>query len=435
LLPLLTPLLLLQAPAPPLILPLRERAALRDRWTARRLETVAPRLMRREGISMWILDSREYNEDPVFPTMAPATWMSARRRTLLVFFDPGGDEPVERLAVSRYPIGDFFQAAWDPAAQPDPWTRLAELVRARDPATIALDFSSTFALADGISSSERRALEAALGEPWKSRIVSAEKLAVGWLETRIPEELEVYPRLCRIAHRIIAEGFSEQVIQPGVTTTEDLQWWFRERIEALHLDTWFHPSVSLQRFAGREQSFTEAFLTEEAVIHPGDLLHVDFGITYLGLNTDTQEHAYVLRPGETAAPAGLQAALKTGNRLQDTLMREFGTGRTGNELLKSALERARAAGIEATIYSHPLGFHGHGAGPFIGLWDHQEGVPGRGDAELHPDTVFSIELQARVPVEEWGGRKVRIMLEEDAWFDGKAMHFLDGRQTDLLLVP
>ena len=267
---------------------------------------------------------------------------------------------------------------------------------------------------------------------FRSRIVSAEKLAIGWLETRTKEELAFYPSLCALAHRIIAEGFAS--VRPGITTTEDLEWWYRERIEELHLDTWFHPSVSVQRAGGDDATVQFAKRAGAETIRPGDLVHLDFGITYLRLNTDTQQNAYVLAAGETGPPAGLVKALATGNRLQDLLTSSFQSGRSGNEILAAALERARADGIDAPIYSHPLGFHGHGAGPTIGMWDQQRGVPGVGDYRLRADTVYAIELAATVDVPEWGGTKVKMQLEEDAWFDGQTVRYLDGRQTALHLI-
>jgi Xaa-Pro aminopeptidase len=423
-----------QDDALPVILPLRERAQVMDRWLERRLDTVVPELMRREGVDLWVIAAREYNEDPVIETMLPATWMAARRRTVLVFHDRGVEEGVERLAVARYDIGPFPRS-WAPEEEPDQWARVAAIISERDPSRIALDRSATFALADGLSGTEGEALLAALPERLHDRIVGGEGLAVGWLETRIPEEMEVYPAICRIAHDIIAEGFSGRVIQPGVTTTEDVVWWYRERIAELKLDTWFHPSVSVQRAEqeGREGDFSSR--PAENVIRPGDLLHVDFGISYLGLNTDTQQHAYVLRAGETDAPEGLKRALETGNRLQDILTNTFVAGRTGNEILRAALDQAAAEEIKATIYTHPIGFHGHAAGPTIGMWDQQGGVPGRGDYPLFPNTAYSIELNAAVPVPEWEGSEVRIMLEEDAFFDGESVWYIDGRQESLLLIP
>ena len=419
----------------PLVLPMRARAEVMDAWLEQRLDTVVPALMRREDVDMWVLVAREYAEDPVVETMLPATWLAARRRTVLVFFDRGPEQGVERMAVARYDVGRFFQRAWDEEARPDPWRALADLIVERDPGTIALNVSPTFALADGLTESQHAGLIAALPESYAGRIVPAERLALGWLETRTEEELAVYPTLCRIAHRIIAEGLSDRVIQPGVTTTADVQWWYRERIRGLKLVTWFHPSVSVQRADEEGHSGTFASTPGERAILRGDLVHVDFGITYLGLNTDTQQHAYVLRAGESEAPEGLMRGLTLGNRMQDVLTDCFVAGRTGNEILACALERGREEGLRPSVYTHPLGFHGHAAGPTIGLWDQQGGVPGKGDYPLFANTCHSIELNVTVSIPEWGGADVKFMLEEDAFFDGESCRYLDGRQTDLILIP
>lgn len=419
----------------PAIQPMKARAEQQDAWLLERLETVLPALMRERGIDMWLLIAREYNEDPVVETMLPATWLSARRRTILMFFDKG--DRVERLAVSRYAVGNFFEAAWDPEKEPDQWARLAKLVHERDPQRIAINVSGTYALADGMTQSQHAGLLQALGPDLKARVVSDPALAIGWLERRIPAEMAVYPQIVGLAHAIIHEGFSSRAVTPGVTTTADLMWWFRERIRDKRVTAWFHPTVSIQRQTqtadGRKM--TELFdPASDSVIRHGDLLHVDFGITYMGLNTDTQHHAYVLKPGETNAPAGLQAALATGNRLQDILTSEYRTGASGNAVLAASRAKAIAAGIEPSIYTHPIGYHGHGAGATIGLWDQQGGVAGRGDYPIIANTAWSIELSALVPVAEWGGQKVRIMLEEDAFFDGETVSYIDGRQTRLHLI-
>ena len=417
----------------PVILSMRERAEVVDRILEKRLEVIVPELMRREGVDMWVISAREYNEDPVIRTMLPATWLAARRRTILVFYDAG--DRVERFAVARYDIGIFFPSAWNPEKEPDQWGRLSALIAEKDPEQIAINRSTTFALADGMSDSEYEGFHNALSKNYRQRIVSGERLSVGWLETRIDEEMHIYPMICKIAHEIIAEGFSEKVIQPGVTTTEDVEWWYRERIRDLNLVTWFHPSVSLQRADAPDTRGTFSARPTSDIIQPGDLLHVDLGITYLRLNTDTQQHAYVLKPGENRAPAGLAKALAVGNRLQDILTGHFVEGRTGNEILLASREQAILEDILPSIYTHPIGFHGHAAGPTIGLWDQQGGVPGKGDYPLYANTAYSIELNARTTVEEWNGKEVRIMLEEDAFFDGTHTWYIDGRQDELLLIP
>lgn len=422
--------------ADPLILPMRERAAVIDRWLTTRVQTVLPELMRRADIDMWVIISREYNEDPVLRTFLPSTWQSARRTTILVVTDPGDGEPLETLAVARYDVGETFKAAWDKERDGEQWAHLAKLIEERDPQRIGLNFSETFALADGISETEYRLFHEALPERLHDRVVSAENLAVGWLETRTPEEMETYQQIVRVAHEILAEGLSDAVIQPGISTTSDVQWWYRDRIRELKLTTWFHPSVSIARADQPESDMSEWALKryDEEVIRQGDLLHVDFGITYLRLNTDTQQHAYILRPGETDAPKELRDALARGNRLQDILTGNFRAGRTGNDILARSLAQAKKEGITPSIYTHPIGFHGHAAGTTIGMWDQQGGVPGGGDYPMYPNTAYSIELYAESEIPSWG-KSVRMQLEEDAFFDGEKTLYIDGRQKKLLLIP
>jgi Xaa-Pro aminopeptidase len=415
----------------PHILSMRDRAEVMDRWTEDRLDNLVPELMRREGIDMWVLVAREYNEDPVLLTMLPATWQSSRRTTILVFFDDGDE--VERLAVARYNIG-FFETQWFPEQEADQWKRFGQVVAERNPAKIGVNISGHFAAADGISHTDYKNLENSLTPELQQRIVSAENLSIGWLETRTEEEITVYRQINRIAHNIISDGLSEKVITPGITTTQDVQWWFRERMRDLNLTTWFHPSVTVHRSESPEHTGDFSGPSGTSVIQPGDIIHMDLGIEYLGLTTDTQRNAYVLRHGETEAPRGLRDALAIGNRLQDILTDEFVTGRTGNEILAAALQKAEEEGIKATIYTHPLGYHGHGAGPTIGLWDQQGGVPGKGDYPLYPNTAHSIELNAEVFIPEWN-RNIRVMLEEDAIFDGDKVWYIDGRMKEFYLIP
>jgi Xaa-Pro aminopeptidase len=448
--PVVAALALLQAPAPRLPLTitpdrplgtLREQAALRQRWLQYRVDSVLPALMRRHGVQMWILAMREYNEDPVFWSLIAPTTFAARRRTIYVFHDRGPELGVERLALGGSSQGGVFQPFFardtiDPSIGRRPelvgqgqWDLLARLVRERDPRTIAVNISHTHAFADGLSAGEWEQLARALPPGYLPRVVRAEGLAVDYISVRAPEMLPAYRRMMEVAWEVIGTAFSSRVITPGRTTTDDVVWWMRQRLTDLGLDTWFHADVDVQR-RGVDLSDSGA-----VVIQRGDVLHCDFGVTALGLNTDTQHMAYVLRPGEREPPPGLLRALRNANRLQDIVMAEMRPGRSGNEVLSLALARMRAEGIDGTVYSHPVGDRGHGAGPLIGLWDHQEGVPGRGDVAVLPDTWFSIELQATTPVAEWGGQPVRMALEEDAAI-GRAgvIQWVLRRQTELHVV-
>ncbi|MFT5674428.1 MAG: Xaa-Pro aminopeptidase [Paraglaciecola sp.] len=428
-------MLMVSVQAQPDILPMRERAKLINEILEDRLENLLPKLMRREGIDMWVLISREYNEDPVLKTMLPANWLSARRRTILVLFDPGADKPIERLAVARYNVDSMFRKSWDKEKQPDQWDSLAKLIKQKNPKQIGINKSKHFALADGITATENEEFILALNGAQKDKIVSAEKLSIAWLETRSAMEMAVYPQLIKIGHQVIAEAFSNQVILPNSTTTDDVVWWLRDKVLSLKLQTWFHPTVSIQRGNNKKFNHLKAFSKglKSQVIEPGDLLHVDFGINYLRLNSDQQQHAYVLKPDEVKAPDYLQQALRNANRLQDIFTANFKQGRTGNEVLLMSRKQAIAEGIKPSIYTHPIGYHGHAAGTTLGMWDSQGGVPIQGDYPLHYNTAYSIELNAATFVPQWN-KEIRIMLEEEAFFDKLGVAYLDGRQTQFHLI-
>lgn len=415
------------------ILPLRARAEVRNEWLRQRLDEILPEIMKREGFDMWIVVAREYNEDPVIMSMLPQPAMSARRRTILAFYLKE-DGSVERLTLDRYGLGEYYTAAWDPDQQ-EQHDCLSKIVRERDPNVIGVNVARDSAFGDGLTHSEYERLSEALGETYMSRTRSAARLAIGWLERRSEAELTVYPGIAEVGHAIIAEAFSSRVIQPGITTTADVEWWMRQKILDLGLRAWFQPTVDIQA-AGQGFHLPGASHADapRSLILPGDLLHCDVGFHYLGLATDQQQNAYVLRPGETDAPDGLRLALAEGNRLQDILADAMVTGKTGNEILGAALEQAKAEGLSPSIYTHPLGYHGHGAGPTIGLWDRQEGVPGRGDYELFDDTVYAIELNIAKEIAEWDGQRVVMALEEDAAFSQGGLQWLPSRQTTLHLV-
>ncbi|MDE0980492.1 MAG: M24 family metallopeptidase [Gammaproteobacteria bacterium] len=415
------------------VLTLRERATVENRILEERLDALVPQLMQREDIDAWVLIAREYNEDPVLKTMLPATWLNARRRTVLMFIDHGDSRGVERFAIARYAVGELFPGAWNPEEQPDQYQRIAELLTEFNPSKIALNFSDTYALADGLTYSEQKDFSAALSSGLQGRIVSAENLAVGWLETRTTSEMEVYKDVMTIAHEIIAEGFTAAVVKPGETTIDDLAWWYRQRVSNLGLDTWFHTGIELMRSDASQLAIGDD-PDSKNIFHKGDLIHIDFGISYLNLQTDTQQNAYILKDNETTAPDYLVEALHKGNELQDILTDNFQVGRTGNEILQRTREQAISAGIEPIIYTHPIGLHGHAAGTTIGMWDKQGGVPGSGDYAMNPNTAYSIELTALVDVKEWSSAPLSVKLEEDGFYDGSKFAYIQPRQTEYHII-
>ena len=417
------------------ILPERDRAQLVDKILAERFDKLLPDLMYRNDIDMWVIISREYNEDPVLRTMLPATWLNARRRTMLVFYYDQTTNKLEKLAVARYNVGDNITSAWDKDKEPDQWKALTDIITKRNPKKIALNYSNDFGIADGIVKTDYDAFMKNLPDEYKNRVVSAENLAIGWIETRTPMEMQLFQELVNITHNIVKEAFSAQVINPGITTTDDVVWFFRQKVTEMGLDTWFHPTVDIQRADEQLGSHITSFTAgdKQKIIMPGDLLHCDFGITYLRLNTDCQEHAYVLKDGETQAPQFLKDAFAKGNKVQDIFTANFETGKTGNDILSKSLEQAKSEGLQPAIYTHPLGLYGHSAGTTFGMWDSQDGVPGSGDYPLHENTAYAIELNATVNIPEWN-KDIRIMLEEDGFWGPKGFKYINGRQEDLILV-
>ncbi len=418
---------------------LREQAEIQQQWLKLRLERVLPRLMRKHRVAMWLVICREYNEDPVFFSLVSPTVFAARRRTIYVFFDRGEEKGIERLALGGGSNGGLYTVYRDPEVEgreiygEGQWVLLKKLIEERKPSTIAIDISHTHAFSDGLSAGEREKLESTLGPEYLKRIVRAENLALEYVETRLPEMLPVYRQMMETVHWLIGRAFSNEVITPGKTTDQDVVWWLRQQVNNLGLGTWFQPSVRVQKPSRTGVNL----LAEDApvLIERGDVLHVDFGITAMRLNTDTQHMGYVLRDGETDVPAGIKRALANANRVQDLLMERMKPGRSGNEVLADTLAAMKAEGINGSIYTHPIGDHGHGAGPLIGLWDRQQGVPGRGDVLVLPGTWFSIELSATTPVREWGGKDLWVGEEEDAMIDesGRASWVLK-RQTEYHLI-
>ena len=414
------------------ILPLKERAKFVNKLQKERFNNLLPELMEKTGIDMWVLIAREYNEDPIIKTMLPPTWLNARRTTIIVFSLDSETKNFESVAIARYAFGDNIPSIWNKEKQPNQWEALKDYIVSKNPEKIGINTSSYESLADGLSKYHYDQLYNVLSPKFRKKIVSAEDLAIAWIETRTDLEMTAYSQLVEISSAIIREAFSTKVITPGVTTTDDVVWWMREKVIELGLDTWFHPTVDVQR---NDESDLYAFDNNSKfdTILPGDLLHCDFGISYLTLNTDTQELGYVLKPEETSAPDFLVNALKDGNRVQDIFTNNFKQGATGNQILKKSLEQGKAEGLRPSIYTHPLGTYGHSAGTTLGMWDSQGGVPFSGDYPLQYNTSYAIELNTTVYIPEWK-KDIRIMLEVPGFFGKNGFRYINGRQTELLLV-
>ena len=395
-----------------------------------RIENLLPKLMKETEIDMWVIITREYNEDPIIKTLLPPTWLNARRRTILVFYYD--NNKIESAAISRYNFGENIPSIWDKEKTPNQFEALYNYILKKNPKKIGLNFSENFSLVDGISKTDFDLFYNNASTEIQNKIVSAEKLGIKWIETRTEKEKKIYTQLISITHNIIKEAFSTNVIKPGITTTDDVVWWMRERVLELNLKTWFHPTIDVQR---NKESDLYAFngKSKYDIIQPGDLVHCDFGITYLTLNTDCQQIAYVLKNDEEDAPEFLSNALKEANRLQDIFTNQFGLNKTGNEILKTSLSLAIKEGLNPQIYTHPLGTFGHSAGTTLGMWDSQKGVPFNGDIPMSFDTVYAIELNNKTYIEDWK-KEIRIMLEEAGIFEKNGFRYVNGRQKKIILI-
>ena len=414
------------------ILDEKERAKVINEILKDRFENVLPKLMDRTGIDMWILISREYNEDPVLKTMLPAEWLNARRRTIILFYRDKAKNTLDKLAVARYNFGENIISAWDKEVEPNQWKRLNQLIEERNPKTIGINYSKYFNIADGIDKTDYEEFVANISKENRDKIVSAQKLATAWIETRTAREMEIFSDIVEITHNIIKEAFSSKVIKVGATTTTDVEWWMRQKVTNMGLETWFHPSVDIQRYTEENKDHLRSFSNrpDRKIIQKGDLLHCDFGITYLRLNSDCQQMAYVMKDDETEVPVFLKKAFNKGNKLQDILTSNFIEGDSGNTILLNSLNQAVNRDLRPSIYTHPLGSYGHSSGPTIGMWDSQAGVKGNGDYPLHKNTVYAIELNITSYIKEWS-RDIRIMLEEAGYFGEEGFRYVNQRQTEI----
>jgi Xaa-Pro aminopeptidase len=409
-------------------MPLRERAGLMRQVLAERLDAVLPAAMRAAGLDMWLVLCQEDDLDPVFRTLIPAdAWCPILQ--MLVFFDAG--DRVERLNLSMTRLGDLYENPWQGRREDEQWALLAQVVRERDPARIGINTGRVQWAAGGLTHNLYTQLVEALPERYVGRLESAETLVTSWAATLCPREIDIYEDVVSVAHGLLAECFSTGAISPGVTTTADLEWHYWQRVADLGLEVSFKPFFDIVRSAADREKHGPG----DQTIRPGDVLHSDVGIRYLGLCSDHQQLAYVLRRGETGAPRGLGDLLAQANRLQDVFMSEFRQGLSGNELLGRILARARADGIPGPrVYSHSLGPFLHEPGPLIGLPWEQESCPGRGDVRLEHDTSFTMELSVSGPVPEWDGEEITLSVEEDVVFTAEGCRAIGGRQTEPYLI-
>src|SRR5689334_6072208 len=417
----------------PKLLSVREQQAVREAWLKKRLDTMLLPMMRQQKIDMWIVVNEEFHADPVTEYIAPPL-PYVGRRDFFIFADRGGDK-LDRIALVRYAeehLKNFFEVLNPPGR--DIGSTLLNLVKERNPKTIALNIGGTRGATNGITHDAYKFLTDTLGAEYSSRFVSAAPLIVEYMDTRLPEELETYRTAVELTDLLTQRAFSNEVITPGKTTVGDVRYWFLQQLSNLGLDTWFQPDLRVQR-QSQETSKTLQFLSvapESTVIQRGDVIHIDCGLNYMGLSTDWQKMGYVLRPGEKDAPEGLKKALTNTNRLQDALFTHIKPGAKGFEVYEATMADMKAAGIEAMIYSHSVGNQGHALGASIDFRRPAAGAPS--EPPFREGSYTSIELNTTTAVPEWGGQKVTIMMEDDAYLTKEGMKFFRPRQTSFYLI-
>ena len=417
----------------PKLLPVREQQAVRESWLKKRLDTMLLPMMRQQKIEMWIVTNEEFHADPVTAYIAPPLPYQGRR-DFFIFADRGGDK-LDRLAVVRYPeehLKYFFEVLNPPGRDIGPTLR--RIVEERNPKTIALNMGGMRGATDGLTHEAYKFLTETLGQNYASRFVSAAPLIVEYMDTRLPEELEHYRTAVAVTDVLTQRAFSNEVITPGKTTVGDVRWWFLQQVNNLGLDVWFQPDLRIQRqnqATGKTQQFLSV-AEESVVIQRGDVIHIDCGVNYLGLSTDWQKMGYVLRPGEKDVPEGLKKAMANTNRAQDSLFAHIKPGVKGFEVYDASMADMKREGIEAMIYSHSVGTQGHALGAGIDFRRQSAGTSI--EPPFREGSYTAIELNTSTPVPEWGGQKVTIMMEDDAYLTKEGMKWFRPRQTSFYLI-
>lgn len=411
---------------PPIIRKLTDQERTMDEWLLQRLEQLLPSLMKKHNIDMWVTIGKEYHEDPIGVTFFPSSIDSSRRLTIFVFVKEKNSETITRYVVSSNNKFEPFYTCYPSKNGEDSFHVLNRIMDDYSPRAIAVNSSKHYAFCDGLTQSLHEILRHSIGEAHFSKLVSSEKLAIDWLQTRTEPELDAYKELVSITKTIVEETFTNQVIKPNVSSTYDVVAWIRQRVVDLGIKTSFYPTLDIQR---RDADADRI----EGTILPGDILHLDFGIEYLGLCTDTQQLAYVLKTGETEVPAGLRSALHTAAIFEDIFFETCKKGMSGNDVFSKVIENATNKGITAMLYSHPIGYHCHGAGPLIGLYDKQEPISFRGELPLEEHTCYALEFNIRKFIPEWN-KDIPIYLEETVSLKDNEMCYFTERQTEFYLI-
>jgi len=418
----------------PALLPWSQQLAVREQWLVKRHEMILP-MMRAHGIDMWIVVNEEFHDDPLTQYIAPPR-PYAGNRDYFVFVDTG-DKGLRKIAITGFSeenLKKFFESPDEPRPADKV---LPELYEQYKPKKIALSYGARRGVERSITYDTYNLIAEKMGSDAAQHFVPAADLIEDYLDTRIPEEFATYTAMVQLTDSLTRRSLSSEVIHPGKTTVGDVRRWLYDQLWENRVGTWFQPDLRVQR-KSKKNDTSRGFLavaSEETVIERGDVVHLDFGITYMGLNTDWQKMAYVLLPGEKDAPPGLKNAMKNTNTLQDALTHTARPAKLASEVYSQTMDEMKQKGIEAQIYSHPIGNQGHGLGPSIDFRSTQRSDIGATAAKpLRKGAYLSVELNTQTAVPEWDGQKVYIMMEDDAYLTDEGYKFFIPRQEAFYLV-
>ena len=428
-------------PAMPELLGMRAQYELRLEWLEQKHAVLLDQ-MREHGIEMWIVVSEEFHADAVTQYVAPPLHYT-RRRDVMVFLD-AGEEGLASFSDYWRPTEDyrrFFQplpAARNARGIQDTRTGLRALWETYTPETIGLNMGGTRGHDSGLTHDSYQFLAEALGPEAESRFVSAVELVEDVFDTRLPDELEPYRSLVLATDVIAQKALSNLVITPGVTRAADIKWFFEESIAELGVGgkPWFEIHVAVQRF-DRETREMIPYIhpaPDDLIFQQGDIIHLDCGFDYLGFASDWQKVAYLLRDGEDDVPDGLKTALANANRVHEAFASEPRPGMSGWEATLAIAAKLQGVDFLPSLYSHPIGYHGHALGPSINARNMDLSSPPTRDSHLRDGAYRSIEFSATTAIPEYDGGTVTIPMEDDGYLTPNGYEYFRPYQTEWYVI-
>ncbi len=413
----------------------------RSRWeilnTIRneKFDIILPKVMRENNIDMWIHTIKQWKPDPLGVDLGVTNGYF----TGYIIFTDTGDHRIERAVLGTSDELLKKTGAYDIYQRE---SSLREFVAERNPVRIGINMSNHIGVADGLSHTGYLKLINTLGSRFTDRIVPADKLIADFRSLRVSSEIRVFTQAADFNRSLLERALSNEVITPGVTTREDVAWWIQDQLLTNGMDSAF--GLSMPGLIHSYTSSPEEYRKLEYILQRGDLLQFDLGVSYLNYGTDAKRHAYILRQNETDAPQEFKAAFEESLEIRNLIRKHLKPGKTGAELLEYLYRKVEEAGyvrqkiedsvqdtelIEVNIGMHAVGNLGHDVGPSI--WIDQ---PWRFNHVHRPTNLFSFEIFTYPTIKEWGGKKARIGIEDDAYFSKTGVEWLTPVNSGILLI-